>query len=208
MLDRPLAAVYDRLSADQERRWMGDARRGLLADLRGDVLEIGAGTGANFQYYPPQARVTAIEPSPNFSKRAETKLAGAPATVELRQADAQHLPFDDSTFDAAVATLVFCTIPDPMAALAEVRRVTKSGAPLLLIEHVRAQTSVKRFILNLWSPCHKTLFVGCRLNRDTESNVRNAGFEVQEVRQLALELGLVPIILIRATNSGNPVSPD
>ena len=201
MLDRPLAAVYDRLSADQERRWMGDARRRLLADLKGDVLEVGAGTGVNFQYYPPQARVTAIEPSPNFSKRAETRLAGAQANVDLRQADAQHLPFDDDSFDAAVATLVFCTIRDPMAALAEVHRVTKPGAPLLLIEHVRAQSPGKRLILNLWGPCHKILFVGCHLNRDTEESVRNAGFRVQEVRQIALEMGLVPVILIRATNA-------
>lgn len=200
MFDRPLAAVYDRLGANQERRWMGDARRRLLADLKGDVIEIGAGTGANFQYYPPQARVTAIEPSHNFSKRAENKLAGSPATVELKQADARRLPFDDDSFDAAVATLVFCTIPDPLAALAEVHRVTKPGVPLLLKEHVRAKTSVKRFILNLWGPCHKILFVGCRLNRDTEANVRSAGFQVEEVRQLALEMGMVPVILIRATN--------
>jgi len=200
LFDRPLAAVYDKLSADQERRWMGDARRGLLEGLSGEVLEIGASTGVNFQYYPPLARVTAIEPSPNFSKRAQTKLAGAQAAVELKQADAQHLPFDDDTFDAAVATLVFCTIPDPMAALAEVYRVTKPGAPLLLIEHVRAPTSIKRSILRLWAPCHKILFVGCRLNRDTEANVKDAGFQVQEVRRLASEAGLVPIILIRATN--------
>ena len=87
-----------------------------------------------------------------------------------------------------------------MAALAEVYRVTKPGAPLLLIEHVRAPTSIKRSILRLWAPCHKILFVGCRLNRDTEANVKDAGFQVQEVRRLALEAGLVPIILIRATN--------
>jgi ubiquinone/menaquinone biosynthesis C-methylase UbiE len=179
---------------------MGGARRGLLPDLSGEVLEIGAGTGVNFQYYSPEARVTAIEPSPNFSKRAETKLAGAQAAVELKQADVQHLPFADDAFDAAVATLVFCTIPDPMVALAEVHRVTKPGAPMLLIEHVRAQSPIKRFILNLWGPCHKVLFVGCHLNRDTEAKVRAAGFQVQEVRQLALEAGLVPIILIRAIN--------
>lgn len=200
MLDRPLAAVYDKLSADQERRWMGDARRRMLADLTGDVLEIGAGTGANFQYYPAQTRVTAIEPSPNFSKRAEAKLPNAQATVELRQADAQQLPFGDDSFDGAVATLVFCTIPDPMTALAEVHRVIKPGAPLLLIEHVRAQSAGKRFILSLWAPCHKTLFVGCHLNRDTEANVRSAGFQVEEVSQIAMEMGMVPVILIRATN--------
>ena len=201
MLDRPLAAVYDKLSAAQERRWMGGARRQMLANLHGEVLEIGAGTGANFQYYPPEARVTAIEPSPNFLKRAETKRAGVQAGIELKQADAQRLPFDDDSFDAAVATLVFCTIPDPMAALAEVRRVTKPGAPLLLIEHVRAPSSVKRMFLNIWGPCHKLLFVGCHLDRDTEANVRNAGFQVEEVRQLALEMGAVPAMLIRASNS-------
>ena len=201
MLDRPLAAVCDKISAEQERRWLGDARREMLKDLTGEVLEVGAGTGANFRYYPPQARVTAIEPSPNFSKRAEVKLADAQAAIQLKQADAQHLPFENDSFDAAVATLVFCTIPDPMAALAEVRRVTKPGAQLLLIEHVRALISFNRFLLNLWGPFHKLIFVGCHLSRDTESNVRNAGFQVQEVRQLALDLGSVPVILIRATNT-------
>ncbi|PKB78731.1 MAG: hypothetical protein BZY88_17005 [SAR202 cluster bacterium Io17-Chloro-G9] len=203
MLDRPLAAVYDRISAANERRWMGGARRRLLDGLEGKVLEIGAGTGANFQYYPPAALVTAIEPSPNFSKRARSKIAGAEAVVGLKRADARDMPFEDDSFDAAVATLVFCTIPDPMAALAEVRRVTKPGAPVLLIEHVRSPYPVKRLILNAWAPIHKTLFVGCHLNRDTEANVTNAGFQIQEITQIALELGAVPVISIRAINDSN-----
>jgi SAM-dependent methyltransferase len=130
------------------------------------------------------------------------KLADARAAIALRQADAQILPFSDDSFDAVVATLVFCTIPDPLRALAEVRRVTVAGAPLLLIEHVRARTAGGRLMQNLLNPCQKTLAVGCHLNRDTEATVRAAGFRVEEVRDLAVEWwGLMPTILIRASNA-------
>ncbi len=140
LLDRPLADLYDRLTSPSEQRWLGEARRQLLSGLAGQVLEIGAGTGANFQHYPPQAQVTAIEPSVHFLKRARAKIATPRASIELTEADAQALPFANDTFGAAVATLVFCTIPDPKKALAEIKRVTRAGAPLLMIEHVKAKT--------------------------------------------------------------------
>jgi ubiquinone/menaquinone biosynthesis C-methylase UbiE len=200
MRDRAFAALYDRITASTERRWLGKARRQLLGGLSGRVLEIGAGTGANFRHYPPHVQVTAIEPSPHFLRRARMKVGGARATIVLRQADAQALPFGDAAFDAAVATLVFCTIPDPLRALAEVRRVTVAGAPLLLIEHVRARTPGIRLMQNVWNPCQKILAGGCQVNRDTEAAVRAAGFRVEEVRELAVEWGFMPVILIRATN--------
>lgn len=199
--DRALAALYDRMTAPAERRWLGEARRRLLGGLAGRVLEIGAGTGANFRYYPPHVQVTAIEPSPHFLRRARMKVGEARATIELRQADAQALPFGDDAFDAAVATLVFCTVPDPLRALAEVRRVTVAGAPLLLIEHVRARTAGRRLLQNVGNPCQKILAGGCHLNRDTEAAVRAAGFRVEEVRDLAVEWGLMPSVLIRASNT-------
>ncbi|MEK7814705.1 MAG: class I SAM-dependent methyltransferase [Chloroflexota bacterium] len=205
--DRALAALYDRMTAPAERRWLGEARRHLLGGLAGRVLEIGAGTGANFRYYPPHVQVTAIEPSSHFLRRAKLKLAEAQATIELRQADAQALPFGDDAFDAAVATLVFCTVPDPLRALAEVRRVTVAGAPLLLIEHVRARTAGRRLMQNVWNPCQKILAGGCQVNRDTEATVRAAGFRVEEVEELAVEWGLMPSILVRATNGKDGRAP-
>jgi len=201
VLDRPFAFLYDGIMAATERRWLGEARRRLLKGQTGRVLEIGAGTGANFQYYPPQARVVAVDPSPHFLSRARPKLAAAPASIDLLQADAQELPFQDDSFNAAVATLVFCTIPDPRQALAEVRRVTTAGAPLLLIEHVQAGTPGKRLLLNFWNPCQRFIAGGCNVNRDTEATVRAAGFRVDEVRVLAVEAGLAPQILLRASNA-------
>jgi ubiquinone/menaquinone biosynthesis C-methylase UbiE len=201
LLDRPLAALYDKLTAPSERRWLGEARRQLLSGLAGRVLEIGAGTGANFQHYPPQAQVTAIEPSVHFLKRARAKIATAQASIELKEADAQALPFADDYFDAAVATLVFCTIPDPIQALAEVKRVTRGSAPLLTIEHVKARTPGAQLAQNLWNPCQNFIAGGCNVNRDTEAAVRAAGFQVEEVRELVTELILLPQVLIRAINA-------
>jgi ubiquinone/menaquinone biosynthesis C-methylase UbiE len=172
----------------------------MLSGLAGKILEIGAGTGANFQYYPSEAQLTAIEPSEHFLKRARPKIAAAQASIELNKADAQALPFRDDTFDTAVATLVFCTVPNPRKALAEVRRVVKANAPLLMIEHVQASTPGKRLLLDLWNPCQKFIAGGCNVNRDTEAIVRTAGFRVEEVRVQAVQLGLAPHVLIRAAN--------
>src|ERR687893_262947 len=170
--DRLLAALYDRLLSPSEQRWLGEARRQLLSGLAGRVLEIGAGTGANFQHYRPQAQAIAIEPSVHFLKRARAKIATARACIALTEADAHILPFANDTFDAAVATLVFCTIPDPMKALAEVKRVTRGGAPLLMIEHVKARTTGAQLLQNLWNPCQNFIAGGCNVNRDTEAMVR------------------------------------
>ena len=201
ILDRPFAAVYDRAIASMETKWLGAARRQMLAGVTGNVLEVGAGTGANFQYYSAQAKVTATEFSKYFIKRAAAKITGASAEITLQEADAENLPFADDTFDAAVGTLVFCSVHDQMKALSEVRRVTKPGASLLMIEHVQADTPGKRMILNLWNPCQKVLAGGCNLNRDTRAAVVAAGFKIDEVRTLMVESGLSPHVLIRATNA-------
>ena len=204
--DRFLAAVYDRATAAVERKWLGECRRELLGGVTGRVLEIGAGTGANFQYYPPQARVTAIEPSVHFFKRALEKRSTARAEIELRAANAHALPFAADTFDVVVATLVFCTIPDPPRALSEIRRVARDQAPLLLIEHVRASTPGARFIQQVWNPCQQALAGGCHVNRDTEAAIRAAGFRVDEVRNLNAKLIVLPHVLIRAINTKSVVT--
>lgn len=199
--DRFQAALYDRVTAPIERKWLGDIRRELISGLTGRVLEIGAGTGANFQYYSPQAQVTATEPSLHFFKRALAKLPSAQARIELQEANAHALPFDADAFDAVVATLVFCTIPDPRRALDEIRRVAKDQAPLVLVEHVQAKTSGRRLIQNLWNPCQKVLAGGCNVNRDTEATLRAAGFRIDEVRELPTEMMVLPHLLIRAINT-------
>ncbi len=201
LLDCPFAALYDRAIASSEIKWLGAARQQMLEGLTGNILEVGAGTGANFQYYSSEAKVTAIEFSPHFIKRAQPKISAAAADITLQEADAQELPFADDTFDVAVATLVFCSIPDMMKALTEVKRVTRPGSALLMIEHVQAITPVKRMLLNIWNPCQKLLAGGCNVNRDTEEALVSVGFKIDEVRVLVVELGLSRHLLIRATNT-------
>lgn len=198
LMSRPFAALYDRIIAPSERAWISDARRELLAGLQGNVLELGAGTGANFQHYSPGVTVVAVEPNPHMLKRAAARAAAAPVPVALKQGDAQRLPLPDGAFDAVVATFVFCSIANPAHALAEVRRVAKPGASLLLIDHVQAKAPLKRLILNLWNPMQQLLGDGCHSNRETARTIREAGFLVEEEREIARELGVVPYVRIRA----------
>jgi ubiquinone/menaquinone biosynthesis C-methylase UbiE len=110
---RLFAALYDRMNAAAERRWMGKRRANLLADAHGVVLEIGGGTGANLPYYQDIERLVIAEPDPFMREKLQLKLAQARVPVEISDADAQRLPFADESFDTVVSTLVFCTIPDP-----------------------------------------------------------------------------------------------
>ena len=117
---RWFAATYDLITKPGEKR-LGKLRRELLADLRGDVLEIGAGTGANFEHYPQGVRVVALEPDPHMLKRAQKRLLElGRADIDVRLAPAEQLPVDDASFDAVVATLVLCTVHDQPRALAEI----------------------------------------------------------------------------------------
>src|SRR6185437_16569543 len=147
-------ALQERLT---ERGRMLETRRRLLTGLSGDVLEIGAGTGANFAYYPPEARVVATEPDPYMLKRAQATLAQLGArNIDVRVAPAEHLPFADASFDAAVTTLVLCSVGDAGQSLAELRRVLRPGGELRFLEHVRGAGPLGRaqdVVQPLWGWC-------------------------------------------------------
>jgi SAM-dependent methyltransferase len=172
------AALYDRVGASAERRWMGARRRRLLAGARGAVLEIGGGTEANLAHYPDVDRVTIAEPDPFMRSRIGPKLEGARVPVEVSAAGAEALPFPDGSFDTVVSTLVLCTVPDQAAALDEVRRILRPGGRLLFIEHVRAAGSMARWQDRL-EPLWRRLFGGCHPNRDTVAAIEDAGFEIE-----------------------------
>jgi ubiquinone/menaquinone biosynthesis C-methylase UbiE len=138
-------------------------------------LEIGAGTGANFPYYPEGARVVATDLSLRMLAAARTKQARG--RMGMVSADVQALPFGDQAFDWAVATLVFCEVPNPAAGLAEVRRVLRPGGRLLLLEHVRPSgwLGIAADVATALS----APLVGEHFNRDTERTVRQAGFTIE-----------------------------
>lgn len=161
---------------------MGDRRSRLLSGARGEVLEIGGGTGANLPHYHDAQRVVIAEPDPFMRKKLWPKLTRTGIPVEVSDAGAQSLPFPDDSFDVVVSTLVLCTVPDQREALAEIRRVLRPGGRLLFLEHVRGPVGVARWqdrILPLW----RRLFAGCHPNRDTLTSIQAAGFEVRNLER-------------------------
>jgi ubiquinone/menaquinone biosynthesis C-methylase UbiE len=156
-------------------------RRRLWAKIDGGrVLEVGVGTGRNLAYHPPQSEVVAIDISPKLLAKATRKARKRSRAVELGLMDAQRLAFDDASFDSAAATFVFCSVPDPLVGLAEVRRVLKPGGRLLLLEHVRLRNRVLGWLMDRLNPLWVRLS-GANINRDTVGNVAKAGFEIVAV---------------------------
>jgi ubiquinone/menaquinone biosynthesis C-methylase UbiE len=186
---RWFAALYDRICASTERRLGPALRPRLQGDLRGHVLEIGAGTGASFAYYPPEAHVVATEPDPHMMRRAERRLARlGRASIELRAASADALPFDDASFDHALSSLVLCTVPDQSRALAELRRVLKPNGTFRFLEHVRNDESTFwGGVQDLITPVWRWLGAGCHPNRRTGRAIEEAGFRIewQETARIA-----------------------
>jgi ubiquinone/menaquinone biosynthesis C-methylase UbiE len=179
---RLFAALYDRQLAPLERGWLGRRRAALVGDLGGRVIEVGAGTGASLAHYRRAATVVACEPDPAMRTRLAAKLAGAPVPVEVSPAPAEALPFPDASFDAAVSMLVLCTVADPAAALAELRRVLRPGGRLVFLEHVRAEGRLARWQDRL-APLQVWFAGGCHPNRDLEAAIAAAGFVVAELER-------------------------
>ena len=182
------ARVFDRLSRLMEQQ-AGVYRDELVAGLRGRVLEVGAGNGTNFSRYPSTVEeVVALEPEAYLRRKAEAAARDAFVPVSVLDGRAAPLPFEDASFDAAVASLVLCTVPDQEGALGELRRVLKPGGELRFMEHVRAdgplKSGVQRWLdrAGLWP----RLLGGCHCARDTVSAIETAGYRLDRVRSYSL----------------------
>jgi ubiquinone/menaquinone biosynthesis C-methylase UbiE len=182
------ARFFDRLSRMMEKE-AGEHRDELLAGLSGRVVEIGAGNGLNFRHYPTSVEeVIALEPEAYLREKAENAALGAPVRVSVRDGVADQLPLEDESVDAAVASLVLCTVPDPGRALSELRRVLKPGGELRFLEHVRSDSPRKARIQERLdgSGIWPRLGGGCHCARDTVGAIEAVGFQVDRVRSFAL----------------------
>lgn len=173
--------MYDLAMGPLENGTFHKIRRRLIEKAKGRVLEIGSGTGVNFLYYRNVEEVVAIDPNEKSVEISRNKIRRANVPIEVFPYSAEQLPFPNDYFDSVVATLVFCTIPDPEKALAEIKRVVKPGAPILFFEHVKMEQPFFALVQDMLNPLWKRVANGCHINRDTEKLIRKSGFHVQEV---------------------------
>lgn len=194
-----VAKLYDTVMAVPERTMLPEHRRALAANLSGRVLEIGAGTGAMFSYYDEEVELHAVEPDPYMRTQASEQASELGVAVELSDAGGEELTYTDDSFDAVVASLVFCTIPDHEAALSEVARVLKPGGEFRFLEHVRADGALGH-AHDLLAPAWHTVAGGCHLNRETGELFRTDDrFELLSYERLD---GAVPMVRGRMRRRG------
>jgi ubiquinone/menaquinone biosynthesis C-methylase UbiE len=183
-----IAFLYDFLEAPMERLRFYAWRKRLLAGIKGErALEVGVGTGKNLAYYPGDVHITAIDLSPQMLARARQKAEKLHLQVDLQEMDVQHLKFPDHSFDTVFATFVFCSVPDPVKGLRELRRVCKPDGKLLLIEHMRPGNPVLGFIFDVFNPLIVRM-MGANINRRTIDNIRQAGWQIKVQEGLSADI--------------------
>jgi ubiquinone/menaquinone biosynthesis C-methylase UbiE len=178
-----MAPRYDRDIRFWEKVQFGGGREWIGARAQGRVLEVAVGTGRNFNFYPPDVNITGIELSPAMLAIARQRAADLRLDIDLREADAQHLPFDDDRFDTAVCTLSLCEIPDPAAAIAEMKRVLRPGGRLLLLDHIGSSWWPIRAVQHLLEQ-FTIRATGEHMTRRQLPLVQAAGLDIIEVERL------------------------
>jgi SAM-dependent methyltransferase len=188
----PLNALVFRVTDGYADLVFGRRKRALFADLPRRVVEIGPGTGANLRYYRPGTTVVAVEPNPHMHAPLAATARRRGVDLEVRARGAESTGLADAGADAVVCTLVLCTVPDPAAAIAEIRRVLRPGGRLIFLEHVHATGFyglVQRVVARPW----KWFFEGCDVRRDTERALTAGGFADVAVERYRAPTVFLPI---------------
>jgi len=203
VLDRyqRIAPLYDLLDLPFEYGRYRHIRPQLFQGLSGRILDAGVGTGRNIPYYPHDAQVVGIDLSPAMLARAERRARSHRREVELHQMDVTRLAMPDRSFDAAVASFLFCVLPEELQApaLREIARVLKPGGTLRLIEYVRPQGTLRAALARLWEPWMAWAY-GAGFDRHTEEHVSESGLELLQSRFVVDDL--IKLITLRKSPAG------
>ena len=179
------SSFYDLLAYGPERRWAPDKRE-LFANMHGKVLFVAVGTGQDIPFFPPGRDIVGIDISPRMLAKAKSRAANYAGTLDLRVMDIHALEFLDHSFDQVVTSCTFCSVPNPIAGLTALRRVLKAGGMLYMFEHTGSHVFPFNLMLDVMTPLWKS--IGPEMNRDTVANVKKAGFEIQQVNNIYLDV--------------------
>ncbi|MCL5986892.1 MAG: methyltransferase domain-containing protein [Actinobacteria bacterium] len=179
------AAKYDKRSALVEKYLFSKWRKKLISSLHGKILELGVGTGKNFEYYNEDTVVEGIDISPKMLEFAQKRLDQlGKHNIHIQLGNAEKLPFPDKSFDYVISTFVFCSVPDPVEGLKEAQRVLKDNGHLIQLEHVLSKHILLAIIEKIFNP-FVVRMCGANINRDTRANIEKAGFIVEKDEKLA-----------------------
>jgi ubiquinone/menaquinone biosynthesis C-methylase UbiE len=182
-----IAKVFDLTEVMMERGQMKLWRAALWKEAKGKILEVGVGTGKNIRYYPQDADITAIDFSERMLEKARVKAEKAGKNVDLKLMDVQQLDFPEDTFDTVITTCVFCSVPDPIKGLQEIRRVCKKDGQIIMLEHVRSKRPMIGVIMDILNPLVVRI-VGANINRDTIENLKHAGLKIEVEKDLMADI--------------------
>ncbi len=180
-----IARLYDILDLPFEHGRYKPLRRQLFEGLSGRILDAGVGTGRNMRFYPPGTQVVGIDVSPGMLKRAVNRRQRTGADVPFAVMNVCNSGFADSTFDAFVATFLFCVLAPELQlpALKEARRVCKPGGEVRILEYAYSENPIRRFVMRLWAPWVRLAY-GAAFDRETERYIPDAGLKLIEERFL------------------------
>ena len=185
MWDLPSASFDMMNGVGPEKRW-APVKRELFARMRGEILFLAVGTRLDIAFFPPGQRITGIDISGEMLKRAEARAAAYPGTMKLQRQDVLALDFHDAHFDQVFTSCTFCSVPRPVDGLRQLLRVLKPGGELHMFEHTGSKVFVFKQVMDWMTPLSRNF--GPEMNRDTVANVRAAGFAVDRVRNVYLDV--------------------
>lgn len=179
------SSFYDLLAYGPERRW-APYKRDLFANMSGKILFVAVGTGQDIRFFPPGQDIVGIDISPRMLEKARSRAARYPGSIDLRLMDVHEPGFEDNSFDQIVTSCTFCSVPDPVAGLAALRRVLKPDGLMYMFEHTGSRLFPFNLMLDVMTPLWKP--IGPDMNRDTVANVKKAGFEIKQVNNIYLDV--------------------